>query len=178
MIHAPERQKQFWVWLAVAPKPVTGSELADRLGVSRQIIVSDMNALREKHPEIVATRRGYCLSGATVYTRVFKVFHSDKEIGKELELAVNAGGYVKDVFVYHRAYGRLTAALNIRTCDDVKVLLEKMQSGKSRSLLSTASGYHYHTVESNSVERLDAVEAAWKEHGFLLDVAPDAESIS
>lgn len=178
MIHAPERQKLIWEWLTVAPAPVTGSELAARLGVSRQIIVSDMNTLREKHPEIVATRRGYCLDGATVYTRVFKVLHTDKQIGEELIAAVDAGGFIKDVFVYHRAYGRLTAPLNIRTRADVDELLEKMQSGKSRSLLSTASGYHYHTVEANAVDRLDAVEAAWKAQGFLLDVAPDAESIS
>ena len=178
MIHAPERQKLIWQWLTVAPKPVTGSELADRLGVSRQIIVSDMNTLREIHPEIIATRRGYTIHGAKVYSRVFKVFHNDDQLQEELELAVEAGGYVKDVFIYHRAYGKLTAPLNIRTHADVEALLEKMQNGTSRTLLSATSGYHYHTVESNSPERLDAVQQAWKEHGFLLDVAPAAESIS
>ena len=178
MIHAPERQKLIWQWLTVAPKPVTGTELATRLGVSRQIIVSDMNTLRVEHPEIVATRRGYTIRGAKVYTRVFKVYHADDQIQEELNLAVDAGGFVKDVFINHRAYGRLSAPLGIRTHKDVEDLLEKMQTSKSRSLLSASSGYHYHTVESNSVERLDAVEKAWKEHGFLLDAADDADAIS
>lgn len=178
MIHAPERRRLIWEWLSTATAPLTGTELSERLGVSRQIIVSDMAAIREQHPEVIATRRGYCLSGATPRSRVFKVLHDDAAITDELQAIVDLGGYVRDVFVYHKAYGRIAAQLSVRCRHDVEQLLEKISSGKSRSLLSTASGYHYHTVEALSEERLDAIEDALKVRGYLLDSAADAETIS
>lgn len=178
MIHAPERQRLIWEGLTTATAPLTGAELSERLGVSRQIIVSDMAAIRRRHPEVTATRRGYCLAGAAAHTRVFKVLHDEAAIADEMQTIVDLGGYVRDVFVCHKAYGRLTAPLSVRCRHDVEQLIHKISSGKSRSLLSTASGYHYHTVEALSEERLDAIECALKEHGYLLDSAADAESIS
>lgn len=178
MIHAPERRRLIWEWLSSATAPLTGTELSERLGVSRQIIVSDMAAIREQHPEVTATRRGYCLTGAVSYVRVFKVLHDDAAISDELQAIVDLGGHVRDVFVYHKAYGRIAAPLSVRCRHDVEQLIEKISSGKSRSLLSTASGYHYHTVEALSEERLDAIEGELKKRDYLLDAAADAESIS
>lgn len=45
--------------LLKAPSPVTGKELSDRFGVSRQVIVQDIALLRASGKEIVGTMRGY-----------------------------------------------------------------------------------------------------------------------
>ena len=39
--------------------PVSGTELAGRLGVSRQVIVQDIALLRADNKEIMSTYRGY-----------------------------------------------------------------------------------------------------------------------
>ena len=135
MIHAPERRRLIWEWLSSATAPLTGTELSERLGVSRQIIVSDMAAIREQHPEVTATRRGYCLTGAVPYVRVFKVLHDDAAISDELQAIVDLGGHVRDVFVYHKAYGRIAAPLSVRCRHDVEQLIEKISSGKSGGMV-------------------------------------------
>ena len=45
-----------------------------------------------------------------VYKRqVLKVVHEDDEVEEELSTIVDAGGHVKDVFVYHKVYGVIRA---------------------------------------------------------------------
>ena len=178
MTRGEERRKQIWEWLLQSTVPITGTEMAERFQVSRQTIVADMATICQQHPEIRATNRGYRLMGLPVFSRVFKVYQTDEDIASELQAIVRQGAGVVDVFVYHKAYGRLTASLNVRNERDIEQLIHNISSGKSRSLLSTASGYHYHTVEAVSEQTLDAVEQALSRLGMLLDAAPDAEQIS
>ena len=49
------------------------------------------------------------MQGQTETTRVFKVYHADEDVEKELTTIVDLGGTVVDVFVYHKVYGVLRA---------------------------------------------------------------------
>ena len=108
--------------------------------------------------------------------RIFKVHHTREECESELNLFVDCGAVVKDVFVSHRAYGVLRGELDIRSRLDVQAFLESIRSGKSTLLSSTTEGYHYHTLLAPSESVLDTIENRLWEMGFLaktLDYEPE-----
>ena len=83
--------------------PLSGSALAGKLGVSRQIIVSDIALLRAGKQEILSTARGYLLYCPPVprCTRCFPVSHTDEQMEDELNAIVDLGGRVLDVLIDH-----------------------------------------------------------------------------
>lgn len=161
------RRKEIVNRLSAANAPLSATALAGELGVSRQIIVQDIALLRAAGYEIVSLARGYRLSQNSGCKRVFKVFHTDEDVEKELNLIVDMGGTVVDIFVYHRAYGTVKAKMGIKSRMGVKKFLEELSSGKSSLLKNVTDGYHYHTVETESKEIMDIIEKTLKENGFL-----------
>lgn len=173
---AGERREQLKRILTESGQPVTGSALAKQLSVSRQVIVTDIALLRAEGLEILSTSQGYILSREQMCKRIFKVHHTREECEQELNLFVDCGATVRDVFVSHRAYGVIRGDLNIRSRLDVQDFLESIRSGKSTLLSSTTEGYHYHTLLAPREEILDMIEQKLWEAGFLaktLDYEPE-----
>lgn len=166
-MNTSERREKIFGIISHSSAPVSGSALAKECGVSRQIIVSDVAALKGKH-DIIATSRGYILSRPPAVTRVLKLIHSDEEIEDELSTVVKNGGRLKDVFVWHKIYGKIEAPLEIRTMMDVAEYVESLKNGRSRPLKKVTYEYHYHTIEADSEEILDKVEKALDEKGFIV----------
>lgn len=54
-----ERREKIIQFLLESKEPITGSALAARLSVSRQIIVQDIALLRAANTQIIATPKGY-----------------------------------------------------------------------------------------------------------------------
>lgn len=163
-----ERREKILELISKSEKPVSGAMLAERTGVSRQVIVGDIASLKEDGCDIIATSRGYILSRAE---RVYKVVHTDEDIEKELRAIVDNGGEVKNVFVWHRIYGRIEGDLNISTAADVTEYMKSLKNGRSSPLKNVTSGYHYHTVYADSEAVLDKIELVLKDMGFLCDEA-------
>lgn len=115
-----ERREQILNILKDSGKPVPGVELARLLQVSRQVIVQDMALLRANGVEILSTNRGYVAVREHSFSRVFKVIHTEEQVEEELNLYVDFGGTVEDVFVYHKVYGVIRAEMNIKSRMDVK----------------------------------------------------------
>ena len=153
--------------LTASDSPVSAGVLASEFGVSRQIIVKDISALREEGHNIAALSKGYMLLKKDLPSRVFKTIHSDEDVETELNLIVDLGGYVDNVFVYHKAYNKVTAEMNIRSRLDVSRFIENITSGKSHLLKNVTSGYQYHTVTAKDKETLDLIEDKLWEAGFL-----------
>ena len=147
--------------------PVAGLTLAKELGVSRQVIVQDIALLRANATAIFSTNRGYVLQEKNVCERVFKVQHTDEEVEEELSIIVDMGGFVKDVFVYHKVYGVLKAEMNIKSRMDIRKHMEDINSGKSSLLKNVTSGYHYHTISADSEEILDMIQEDLSKRAFL-----------
>ena len=162
-----ERRENIILDLKREEGPLSAGALASKYGVSRQVIVQDVALLRARGENIQATSSGYLLIEPLEITRVFKSIHSDEETAEELNLCVDLGGTVKDVFVYHRVYGVIRADLNISSRLDVQKFLEGVSSGQSSLLKNTTSGYHYHTVTAPSEEILDLIQEALMRRGFL-----------
>lgn len=173
---AAERREQLKKILTESSVPVSGSALAKILSVSRQVIVTDIALLRAEGEDILSTSQGYVLSREQMCKRIFKVHHTREDCEAELNIFVDCGAIVKDVFVSHRAYGVLRGELDIRSRLDVQDFLESIRSGKSTLLSSTTEGYHYHTILAPSEKVLDMIEDQLWQKGFLartLDYEPE-----
>ena len=162
-----ERRKQLLKILSSSNSPVSGGTLSQELNVSRQIIVQDISLLRANGATIFSTNKGYLLQEEKKYSRVFKVYHSDDQVEEELNTIVDAGGQIRDVFVYHKVYGVLKADMGIKSRRDIRAYMEEISTGKSSLLKNVTSGYHYHTIDAESEEILDAIQEELHQKGFL-----------
>lgn len=166
-MNAVERREEIIKFIENDSAPVSGSELAKRLDVSRQVIVQDIALLKAAGHDIVSTNKGYICSRGPSCTRVFKVRHTNEQTEDELTTVVDIGGTVVDVFVWHRLYGRIEAKLNISSRRNVAECIEGLVSGKSTALMNITSGYHYHTVKADSEDTLDLIEKALADKNYL-----------
>ena len=149
-------------------KPLSGTELAKELGVSRQVIVQDIALIRAAGYDVIATNRGYICSSPMRETRVFEVNHTDEQMQDELNTIVDFGGVVLDVIVRHEVYGELRAELNISSRNKVALFMEEIRQGKSRPLKNITSGEHFHTVSADSAQTLDLIEEELRKKDYLV----------
>ena len=148
-------------------KALSGHELATTLGVSRQVIVTDIALLRKGGADILSTNRGYVLSHDDRPTRVFKLFHTPSQCEEEMKLIIDYGGAIEDIFIYHKVYGVVKADMNVRSRKDIADFMEKIHSGKSELLSTATSGYHYYTISADSETILDEIFTVLEENGYL-----------
>ena len=167
-MNAAERRRKIALCLGAADVPVSSAALSRNFGVSRQIIVRDIAAIKAAGGEIIATHYGYVLQRSPFAERVFKVRHTSEKTEEELSLIVSLGGIVVDVYVWHKIYGQIKAKLNISSKDEINVFLDGVRSGKSSELMHVTDGYHYHTVRAESSDTLDRIENALREREYLV----------
>ena len=164
---ASERRKIISDILLNSDEPITGSELAERMNVSRQIIVQDVAPLKASGHNILSTHNGYVIQNSPMAERAFKLCHTSDDTEDELNTIVSLGGTVVDVFVWHKVYGKMSASLNIYSKYHVDKFINGVRSGKSGELMTITGGYHYHTVRAESVEILEKIEKALIEKGYI-----------
>ncbi len=162
-----ERRSKILELLKNTKKPISGSRLAKDLDVSRQVIVQDIALIRANGNNVFSTNRGYLLNADNVCRRVFKVNHTDEQTEEELNLFVDFGGCVEDVFVFHKLYNIIRAELNLKTRMDVRRYMESLKTGRSTPLKNITGGFHYHTIQAESEEILDDIQEELKKRGFL-----------
>jgi len=155
------------------PEPITGSELAARMNVSRQVIVGDITLLKAKNEPIIATSQGYMYlkqnANLPLFERTIASKHTPKDTEKELNLLVVHGVLVKDVKIEHAVYGDLTASIMVSNRQEVKQFLNKLHSTNAALLSELTDGIHLHTISATSEKTLDKAEAALKVEGFLME---------
>ncbi len=166
--------------LKQSDEAVSGSKLAKEMGVSRQVIVTDMALLRAERNDIISTNSGYVISGKDEEPkgerRIFKVSHTDEQIESELSAIVDLGGTVLDVFIEHKVYGTISAPLNISSKRDIQNFLADLKSGVSTPLKNITGNYHYHTIEAKSEQVLEEIASSLKNMGFLIEVRESAQT--
>lgn len=163
-----KRREELLKIITESREPVSGSKLAQALGVSRQVVVQDIEMLRRDNEEILATSQGYILNRILKgYRRIFKVKHGDSEIEAELNCIVDAGGTILDVFIRHDVYGEIRRPLHLSNRLDVKRFIESFRDEKSSPLKNLTLNVHFHTVEAKSEEMLDLIEQELARNDFL-----------
>lgn len=150
-------------------KPVSGTFLAEKLNVSRQVVVTDIALIRANGVNIMSTNRGYIInSDGGRCRRIIKSRHTDEQILDELFTIVDNGGCAENTIINHRYYNRVEAPLNVSSRRDAKVFMEAIESGKSKTLSSATSGYHYHVISAEDEATLDVIEDELKAKGYWL----------
>ena len=163
-----KRRENLLKILRESDEPVSGTKLAENFHVSRQVIVQDIALLRAKNHDIISTHRGYVLQEKGNIQRVFKVKHSAEKLLDELNLIVDLGGQVEDVFVYHKLYGVIRVEMNVKSRKDAKRYVDGIYGGVSVPLEQITSEYHYHTVTADSTETLDEIQEELQKQGYLV----------
>lgn len=167
-----DRRKLLISMMRETDKPVSGTALGKKTGVSRQVIVQDIALLRTEGYPIVSTARGYMIDKPKEVYRVIKVCHTNEQVEDELTTIVDLGGSVANVMVNHRVYGMLDAPLEIKNRRDVAKFVNDLKTGKSTSLLNVTSGYHFHKISAESEEILDEIEEALRQKNYLAELLP------
>ena len=162
------RQKIVYI-LEASGGAVSGTLLAEELGVSRQVIVQDIALLRASEQEIVSTPRGYCIKEDTgKLTRRFRVRHNCDQLEAELNIFVDAGGKVIDVIVENPVYGEIRGDLNVSSRRDVRQFIKKIQENQGIPLLTLADGIHEHTIEAENEDILEEIHDELEKAGYLM----------
>ncbi|SEP71651.1 transcription repressor NadR [Piscibacillus halophilus] len=170
---ADERREYILKLLKEQEEPLSGREIAEKVGVSRQIIVGDMALLKAKNEPILATSQGYIYmydsQESNGYERTIACYHKPEDTGKELNILVDHGVFVKDVTVDHPIYGEFTAQLRISNRIEVEKFVKQVQSSSAALLSELTEGIHLHTITADREELLDEAEKALNKAGFLVN---------
>lgn len=171
-MNGAERRNRIIDILKSAGEPVNGTELARRLGVSRQVIVQDVALLRAENKNVLSTNKGYLLFQAAAFDgtcrRVFHVRHSNEQLLDELTTIVVLGGRVLDVSVEHELYGQICCDLVINNRQDAQDFAARLSLCRGNPLKTLTDDCHYHTVVAPSEALLDGIEAALEKKGYLV----------
>ncbi|NMM64131.1 transcription repressor NadR [Clostridium sp. P21] len=165
-----ERRKYIEELLKKNINPEKGHELAERLGVTRQIIVKDIAILRAEGKKIIATPEGYIISKEqkSIVKRVMAFSHKTGDIEDELKTIIKFGGIVEDVIVEHSLYGEIRGMLMIKTFYDIENFIKRINEYKAEPLLILTGGVHLHTVVAENEEIIKNIIKELKEKNYLI----------
>lgn len=166
------RREEIIRLLAGSRSPVSGTELARRLKVSRQVIVQDVALLRAVNKNILSTNKGYLLfdpgreSGEC--RKTLCVRHTTEQVLEEFYGIVDLGGKILDVVVEHELYGQIAVDLIIASRQDAEEFYQKMRENRAKPLKELTEDVHYHTIVAKDEASMERIERALEEKGFLL----------
>lgn len=165
---AQQRRDAILEELTQAKKPVSATALANRFGVSRQLIVGDVALLRAGGAAIAATARGYVMqTRRDGLVRQVACRHQGNEMETELQIIVDNGCTVQDVIVEHPVYGQLTGTLGLSSRYDVRQFIQRCNAAQPLSLLT--EGVHLHTLACPDEAAFQRVKEELGAAGFLLE---------
>ena len=172
-MHADERRTRLLEILQDKNEYQNAASLAAQLGVSRQIIVSDVAILRERGWDIISTPRGYLLDEKEDwgYCGAVVCRHDEEGVRQEFYIVVDNGGTVVDIAVEHPIYGQLTARLDIRSRYDADLFIDRCREEKAVLLSALTDGVHLHHIGVQRKEDFLRIRAALGRAGLLADTA-------
>ncbi len=167
------RRDSLLILLKDSQTPLTGTDLAEKANVSRQVIVQDISLLKAENYPIIATSNGYLYmkSEATTaaYKQVIACKHGRNDTKEELYTIVDFGATVENVVIEHPIYGDLKASLMISSRADVDQFVKKIEDKNAPYLLELTDGVHNHTITANEERKLHQAYEALKEKGFVVE---------
>lgn len=162
-----ERRIEIIKILQEAKEPISGKDLAEIFGLSRQVIVKDIGILKAEGVEIISTNRGYKLKDRGKYEMIVKVSHGKDAIKDELNILVDRNITIKDVFINHKAYGSIRKNLNLSSRNGVRIFLDNLENNEP--LLELTSGIHYHTLVANNPSDMEKALEILRERKYLIE---------
>ena len=170
-MNAKDRRNQILDVLKNSTHAVNGSQLSKELGVSRQVIVSDIALIRASGVDIISTPKGYILNKNLDDRYIVKTIackHSKDCAEDELNLIVDEGATVVNVIVEHSVYGQLTGDLHLSSRRDVREFIKNLNENSVNPLSQLTDGIHLHTIKCENEDILNSVVNILKEKGYAL----------
>ncbi len=170
-MNAKDRRNQILDILKNSTQAVNGSQLSKKLGVSRQVIVSDVALIRASGIDIISTPKGYILNKELDDRYIVKTIackHSKDCTEDELNLIVDEGATVVNVIVEHSVYGQLTGDLYLSSRRDVREFIKNLNENSVNPLSQLTDGIHLHTIKCENEDILNSVVNVLKEKGYAL----------
>ncbi len=163
--------------LAGSDACLSASKLAERFGVTRQVIVSDIALLRANGQKILATRLGYRLERAPEQGKLASVVcrHGDRQVFDEFCAVVDNGGAVLNVIVEHPLYGEICVELNVASRYDAQAFVERMAATAAEPLCGLTGGLHVHMLRVPDDAALERIAAALDALGILAERPQEEE---
>lgn len=163
-----ERQDRLYELLKNNREPITGTDIAVQMGVTRQVVVHDIALLRASGIPVLSTPRGYMLQAVNLPEKqyVLSVSHPPELTATELTILVDYGVKILDVLVEHPLYGEIRGSLHIESRRDVDLFMQQLANLGATLLSSLTDGYHLHTVECSDAKRLAEAVAELRRHGI------------
>lgn len=172
ILDGDQRRAEIIRMLESSQNPISGTELARRLKVSRQVIVQDVALLRAINKNILSTNKGYLLfepgREAGESKKTVCVRHTTEQVLDEFYTIVDLGGKILDVVVEHELYGQIAVDLIIASRQDADEFYQKMQNNRVKPLKELTEDIHYHTIVAKDDVSIERIENALKEKGYLL----------
>lgn len=166
-----KRQQLIIQKLKQSDQPISGSDFAKLTNVSRQVIVQDVSILKAKNEPIIATSQGYLYLNEHTNNQKQQVIackHDASQTQEELYLIVDHGVTIKDVIVEHPVYGDITASIRVSNRKEADEFIKKIQSTDASYLSALTNGIHLHTLESDSIVKIEAACKDLKNSGILI----------
>lgn len=167
-----ERRQQLLAILGDSPRPLSGTELGQRLGTTRQTVVQDIAVMRARGEPVIATSRGYMLPTALPAgsrRAVVAVRHGPGDTEEELSVLLDLGIRVVDVVVDHPVYGELRGMLMLDSREDLREWLAALRQKRAHLLSELTGGVHLHTIEAPRADLLERALVTLRERGFLFE---------
>lgn len=150
-------------------KAIKGIDLANKFGVTRQIIVKDIAILRAKGSNIIATPEGYIYNiDINRVKSIIAVNHSIDNMIEELQVVVKYGGIIENVIVEHPLYGEIIGNMMIKNLNDLNKFEESFKNIDAKPLSELTNGIHLHTISADTEEDIEAIKKELEEKGFAL----------
>ncbi|WP_040215096.1 transcription repressor NadR [Clostridium polynesiense] len=165
-----ERRNEIFKMLLNSVKPLKGIDLANKLGVTRQVIVRDIAILRAEGRAIIATPEGYIIynAGDIKITRIIAVNHNKDELYDEMSTIIKYGGRIEDVIVEHPLYGEIKSNLLIKNAADLEAFMKSFNGLKAEPLSTLTAGLHLHTISADDEETLDRIVEELKNKNYII----------
>ena len=167
---AEARRQEILAELRAATAPVSATRLAEKYGVTRQVIVADVALLRAAGNDIRAEHKGYSLERVQGEIRKLIVCkHPKSSVIDEFYAIVDNGGRVLDVQVEHAIYGIISAKLSIVSRYDAEEFVRAASNSSVAQLADLTGGVHAHTVAARDEETFRRITGRLKELGILVE---------
>lgn len=164
-----ERRDNIVKLLAKSNKPIKGTIIAEKYGVTRQIIVKDIAILRAVGQDIIATPDGYMINRKNKNAKaIIAVSHTEDKIFDEMNTVIKYGGIIEDVIVEHPLYGEIRGMLMIRNLNELNKFMTKYNNQKAKLLSVLTNGVHIHTISADSQENLELIIQELKDKNFIV----------
>ncbi|MBE6062475.1 MAG: transcription repressor NadR [Clostridium butyricum] len=150
-------------------KPLKGTIIAHKYGVTRQIIVKDIAILRATGHDIIATPDGYMINRKDKNVKaIIAVIHTEEEMFEEMSSVIKYGGTIEDVIVEHPLYGEIRGMLMIRNLNELNKFMTKYGDQKAKLLSVLTNGVHLHTISADSQKNLELIINELKDRSFIV----------